>query len=42
MPRKCVALPTVDIDSATLVNQRQRNREIAATLFVQVTETFDQ
>jgi len=31
MPRKCVALPTTDIVQL-IVNQRQRQRETAATL----------
>jgi len=31
MPRKCVAMPTIDIVQL-IVNQRQRKREIAATL----------
>jgi len=31
IPRKCVAMPTIDIVQL-IVNQRQRKREIAATL----------
>jgi len=31
IPRKCVAVPTTDIVQL-IVNQRQRKREIAATL----------
>jgi len=31
MPRKCVAMPTIDIVQP-IVNQRQRKREIAAPL----------
>ena len=43
MPRKCIAMPTMDIVQL-IVNQRQRKREIEATLvFVckKVTETFN-
>jgi len=43
MPRKCVAITTIDICAThSIVNQRQRKREIAATLVfvVQVTETL--
>ena len=44
MPRKCGAMPTIDIVQLIL-NQRQRKLEIAATrrlcLFLQVTGTFN-
>jgi len=31
VPRKCVAMPTIDILQVIVVNQRQRKREKAAT-----------